>query len=148
MPVITATPSTADVVLKLAGDSAFYGNGFYGTGILFYSYSDNPSVVLLNSVFNKYNDQKVVWGFYDFYGWGSAQILVEGLRLAGKDLTRKGLLKAMESMTAFETNVFGPITFTPDKHNGNNQCIIMAPVIMPGGANKWIQVETMRPPSF
>ena len=73
---------------------------------------------------------------------------MEGLRLAGKDLTREGLLKAMETMTDFETNVLGPITFSPTKHNGNNQCIISAPVVMPGGANRWIQVEPMRAPSF
>ena len=144
---ITATPSTADVVLKLAGESSFYGSGYYGTAIVYYPFPDNPAFIEMNSVWSKYNGEEP-WGFYDWYGWGCAQIMVEGLRLAGQDLTREGLIKAMETMTDFKTNVFGPITYSATKHNGNNQCTIDAPVAMPGGNHKWFQIGPMRPPSF
>ena len=144
---ITATPSTSDIVLKLAGDASFYGSGYYGTAIVYYPFPDNPAAMEMASVWEKYNDAEP-WGFYDWYGWGCAKIMVEGLRLAGPDLTREGLIKGLETMTDFKTDVFGPITFGPDKHNGNNQCTIDAPVAMPGGNHKWFQIGPMRAPSF
>lgn len=142
---ITATPSTADVVLKLAGDAAFYGKGFFGTAILAFPWDMNPAAVEFMNVWAKYNDRP--WGFYDWYGWGCAKILVEGLKRAGKDLTREGLLKAFDTFTGYRSGVFGPITWRPDKRSGTQECIIEAPVKRPNG-NKWIQIGGFRGPSF
>lgn len=141
---ITATPSTDNMVLKLAGDAAFYGNGYFGTAILYYPFPDNPAAAEMMRVWSKYNDTP--WGFYDWYGWGSAMIMVEGLKKAGANPTREGLIKALESFTDFKTNVFGPITWRPDKRYGNQQCIIEAPIRMPGGTHKWIPIAPMRGP--
>lgn len=142
---ITATPSTADVVLKLAGDDAFYGKGFFGTAILAYPWEMNPAAVEFMKVWPKYN--KKPWGFYNWYGWGSAKMMVEGLRRAGKDVTREGLIKALETFTDFKTGVFGPITWRKDKRYGTQECVIQAPVKVPAG-NKWVQIGDFRGPSF
>lgn len=142
---ITATPSTADVVLKLAGDSAFYGKGFFGTAILAYPWEMNPAAVQFMKVWPKYN--KKPWGFYNWYGWGSAKMMVEGLRRAGKDVTREGLIKALETFTDFKTGVFGPITWRKDRRYGTQECVIQAPVKIPAG-NKWVQIGDFRGPSF
>jgi branched-chain amino acid transport system substrate-binding protein len=142
---ITATPSTADVVLKLSGDSAFYGKGFFGTAILAFPWEVNPAAAEFIKVWPKYNQRP--WGFYDWYGWGCAKIMVEGLKRAGKDLTRKGLVKAFESFKDYQSGVFGPITWGPGKRSGSQECIIEAAVKFPGGG-KWIPVSGFRGPSF
>ncbi len=142
---ITATPSTADVVLKLAGDSAFYGKGFFGTAILAYTWDMNPAAIQFKKVWPKYN--KKPWGFYDWYGWGCAKIMVEGLKRAGKDLTRERLVKAFETFTDYKTGVFGPITWRADKRYGTQECIIEAPIKGPAG-NRWIQISGFRGPAF
>lgn len=142
---ITATPSTADVVLKLAGDAAFYGKGFFGTAILAFPWAMNPAAAEFMKVWPKYN--KRPWGFYDWYGWGCAKILVEGLKRAGKDLTREGLVKAFETFTDYKSDVFGPITWRADKRSGTQECIIEAPIKSPAG-NKWVQIGGFRGPSF
>lgn len=142
---ITATPSTANVVLKLAGDDAFYGKGFFGTAILAYAWEMNPAAVEFMKAWAKYN--KRPWGFYNWYGWGSAKIMVEGVRRAGRDLTREGLIKAFETFTDYETGVFGSITWRKDKRYGTQECVIQAPIKSPAG-NAWVQIGDFRAPSF
>lgn len=142
---ITATPSTDDMVLKLAGESAFYGKGFFGTTILAYPWAINPAAAEFMLVWPKYNERP--WGFYDWYGWGSAKIMVEGLQRAGRDLTREGLVKAFESFKDYRSEVFGSITWGPGKRSGSQECIIQAPIKCPAG-NRWIQVGGFRGPSF
>jgi branched-chain amino acid transport system substrate-binding protein len=143
---ITGTQSTADAVLKLAGDDAFYGGGFFGTVIVHYTFDENPAYQEMMKVWKKYND--VPWDFYDWYGWGSAKIMVEGLKRAGAKPTREGLIQALETFKDFETNVFGPITWRPDKRYGSQECAIDAAVRMPGGNHKWFQIAPMRAPRF
>ena len=49
-------------------------------------------------------------------GFAAAKVLVEGLRRAGKDLTRTGLQKALESM---KVNIGGlDISYSPTDHTG------------------------------
>ena len=144
---ITAGPSTADIVLKLAGDAAFSGKGFYGTLLTYEQRPDYPPAAELYKVWPKYNKDSTP-GFYDWYGWGSAKILVEGLKRAGKDLTREGLIKALETFKDYETGVFGPITWTPKKRYGNQQCVIVAPKKKADGSATWAQVGPMRGPKF
>jgi branched-chain amino acid transport system substrate-binding protein len=144
---ITATPSTDNMVLELAGDAVFSGKGFYGTMILYEFRPDYPPAAEMLKIWPKYNgDQKTT--FYDWYGWGSGKIMVEGLKRAGANPTREGLIKAFETFVDFQTDVFGPITWTPSKRYGNQQCIIVAPKKNPQGPATWSQVGPMRAPKF
>jgi ABC-type branched-subunit amino acid transport system substrate-binding protein len=50
-------------------------------------------------------------------GFAAAKVLVEGLRRAGKDLTRSGLQKGLESMQ--KVNIGGlEISYGPKDHTG------------------------------
>ena len=50
---------------------------------------------------------------YYVYGWINAMVFAEGAKRAGKDLTREGLVKALESLKAFDPEgLMGPITYS------------------------------------
>ena len=54
---------------------------------------------------------------YNLYGIGSAQVVVEVLKRAGKDLTREKLLAELAKLRGFETSVHpGPVTCTETDH--------------------------------
>jgi branched-chain amino acid transport system substrate-binding protein len=52
------------------------------------------------------------------YGWGSAQILVEVIERAGKDLTMEKFIEALYTLDKWDGSLFAPISFSPDNHVG------------------------------
>ena len=48
------------------------------------------------------------------------QVMAEGLRRAGKDLTRTKFIEALESIKSFESPWYCPISFSATKHEGMN----------------------------
>lgn len=57
--------------------------------------------------------------YFDLIGYGSSKVVQEGLKRAGRDLTREGFISALETLKNFETGVIFPTTFTPTDHQGN-----------------------------
>lgn len=55
----------------------------------------------------------------DQLAYHGAKTLIEGLRLAGRDLTREKLISALEGLKDFETGIAGATTFGPDRREGN-----------------------------
>ncbi len=56
-------------------------------------------------------------------------LVVEGLRRAGRDLTRERFLKAMESLKGFTNEgLLPPVEFGPDRHHGLNAVRLMRAV--------------------
>jgi len=137
---MTASGSADPIVLKLAGDAAFYGNGFFASGILAYPFKDNPAAAEMMAAWPKYNDRP--WSFYDYYAWGAAKIMVGALDRAGKDLTREGLIRALESFKDYETGIYGPLTWAPDKRAGNQYIQMDAAVKLPRGEHKWFPISS------
>ena len=56
--------------------------------------------------------------FSSLEGFISAKVMVEGLRRAGKNPTREGLVKALESMDAYDVGGF-KISYSPQSHRGS-----------------------------
>ncbi len=54
-----------------------------------------------------------------YWGYVPAVVLVEGLRRAGKDLTREGLTAALEGLHGFETGITPPINYSPTSRVGH-----------------------------
>ena len=53
------------------------------------------------------------------WGWINTMVLFEGLKRAGKDLSREGLVDALETLNNFETGgLRGPISFGPQNRHG------------------------------
>jgi branched-chain amino acid transport system substrate-binding protein len=57
-------------------------------------------------------------GFGTLEGFIAAKVMVEGLKRAGKGLSRETFIKAMESMGELDVGGF-KVTYTPDNHNGS-----------------------------
>jgi len=125
------------IILKLAGDPVFYQNGVYAAGVLTYPFADKPAVAEFLEAWSKYNNEP--WSFYNYFGWGSAVVFVEALKRAGRDLTRDGLIKAIETFREFDS-LFGPLTFTSETRSGAKYIFILGPVKKPNGLNSWYPI--------
>ncbi|MCB1889007.1 MAG: ABC transporter substrate-binding protein [Rhodocyclaceae bacterium] len=57
--------------------------------------------------------------FTSMEGYVAAKVMVEGLRRAGRDLTRDRLISALESMTRYDVGGFD-VAFSPENHSGSS----------------------------
>ena len=68
-------------------------------------------------------ERDVMYTGYYIQGWVTANVLAEGMKKAGKELSNESLVDALEKLRSFETgDLFGPITYTPNKHLGAEHC--------------------------
>jgi ABC-type branched-subunit amino acid transport system substrate-binding protein len=56
--------------------------------------------------------------FVGLEGYINARVLVEGLRRAGRDLTREGFIDAIESIQNYSLGIANPLSFSPTDHQG------------------------------
>lgn len=90
--------------------------------IIFASFSelpdaDVPSVKKYRDEFAKYAQKGERWGVFFMAGIGFVEPMVEGLKRAGRDLTREKFVEAMESIREFK-GVMGSISFGPGVRQG------------------------------
>ena len=65
-------------------------------------------------------------GMYNFYGFMTAMVLVEGLERAGKRLTRDGLIKALEGFKNYDgKGVYQGITYGPNDRAGTEAVVLV-----------------------
>ncbi len=82
-------------------------------------------------------------------GAADIMILVEGLKRAGRDLTREKFAKAMETVRDYtEGDLSAPITFGPDRHHGQNAVRLMRAGKMGDATVKQITGYQIFPPKF
>ncbi len=105
--------------LQLAGE---YGQGLLVLNIFAMPDEDIPGMKRLVAASEKYFGDKwkpapeKIHPYY-VYGWLNAMVFAEGVKRAGKDLTREGLIKAMETIQNFDPEgVMGPISFSATSH--------------------------------
>ncbi len=61
----------------------------------------------------------------DCLGYSGALAFAEGLRRAGRDLSREGFIRALEGIADFETGIGLPTTFGPNRREGNLQARVL-----------------------
>lgn len=76
--------------------------------------------------------------------YSGAKVLVQGLKLAGRDLSREKLIVALEGMYKFDTGLTPPITYTPNRRIGARGAYVVEfqlanRMLAPAGG--WIEVE-------
>lgn len=55
-------------------------------------------------------------------GWVAAKVMMEGVRLAGDDISRKGILRGLESIKNFDTGgITAPFTYSARSHAGYSE---------------------------
>jgi len=59
--------------------------------------------------------------FAGFEGFINAKILVEGLRRAGRDITREGFIDAIETLRNYYLGIGAKVSFGPNDHQGLDQ---------------------------
>jgi branched-chain amino acid transport system substrate-binding protein len=103
--------------------------------------SANPTIARFREEFEKANPALVPQGrpdLTDLLAYGGAMTFVEGLKRAGRDLTRDKLIAALETIRGHESGFSLPTTFTATDHEGNKAARILE--IQPGGQRKLLDV--------
>jgi branched-chain amino acid transport system substrate-binding protein len=77
----------------------------------------NPKIVAWQADMKKYNPNEQIGGFA-LSGWVEAQILAEGLKRTGKDLTREKFLQTMDQMTDYKDSLLPTISYSATDHAG------------------------------
>lgn len=77
--------------------------------------------------------------FLSLQAWASAQILVEGLKRAGRGLTTDALVDALETIRGWDMGIGVPITFGPSEHQGSHK--VWGTVIEGSGALRSLELE-------
>ncbi len=57
---------------------------------------------------------------YNLYGYFYTKLFCEGLERAGRNLTREGLIKAMESIKNWDNGIINPVSFSPEDHQAQD----------------------------
>jgi branched-chain amino acid transport system substrate-binding protein len=121
---ITSTASADNRVIALAGEAAYFGKGFLATGIAHNALvEDTPKIREFKENLKKYQLGDAN-NFYNWYGYGHGTTLVEGLKRAGKDLTREGLIKTLETFKDYENGVLSPVTWGPNLRAGGTSILM------------------------
>ena len=82
--------------------------------------SGEPGAVRGKTIIEKYGEG-VQFGTYALWGLSRAEVLVEGLKRSGRDLTRLKLLQSLETIKDWDDNFLShPISFDEDNHLGLN----------------------------
>ena len=115
-PKFYGTGPTVDArVGKMAGSA---GEGFTATYWANMWDSDEDGPKLYRELCEKYDVPKPYIGLYHYYGFATAQLLVEGLERAGRNPTRKSLVRGLETLKDWDVGSFPPITYGRNDHAG------------------------------
>ncbi|HEY0734070.1 MAG TPA: ABC transporter substrate-binding protein [Herpetosiphonaceae bacterium] len=77
----------------------------------------NPKIAAYHEFMQKYLPNEPVGGF-SLAGVAYSEVLVEGLRRAGQDLTRESLIEALNGMQNFTDGLVPSVSYGPDDHQG------------------------------
>jgi len=101
-------------LLKISGARA--AQGLRATGYPSGPRSHRGERLFVRQMSRLYPDE--IPGSHSRIGYAAAQIVVEGLRRAGPELTREGFFKALESLQDWTGGLIPPISYTADDHRG------------------------------
>jgi len=76
---------------------------------------ENPDLKKANEILAKYRPETKP-GYWSYLGMSGAIVFVEGVKRAGRDLTREKLIVAIEEFKDFRLGVVPPLTFGPGNH--------------------------------
>jgi branched-chain amino acid transport system substrate-binding protein len=114
--MITSVGSDPSVVGALAGGAGIL-NGVYTPSFLVpIQDSGNAFVSQMKVIADK---SGLPWNFYTYYGINTAYVLAQALKAAGPNLTRKGLVNALQTRaSSFRSAAVVPMVISPRTHQG------------------------------
>jgi len=75
--------------------------------------SKSPQLARYKEAYDRFATKGEKWSNNFYSGMISPQIVVEGLKRAGRNLTREGFVRALEQIKDFRETITGPITYKP-----------------------------------
>jgi ABC-type branched-subunit amino acid transport system substrate-binding protein len=76
-------------------------------------------------------------GFLALEGWLVGQVVVEGLRRAGRDLDTERFVAALEEIRGLDVGIGTPLSFGPQRHQASNK--VWGTILQPDGT--WKQID-------
>jgi len=101
-------------LLKITGAKA--AQGLRATGYPTGPRSHRGERLFIRQMSRLYPDE--IPGSHSRIGYAAAQLVVEGLRRAGPDLTRQGFIEGLESLRDWTGGLIPSVSYTPDDHRG------------------------------
>lgn len=109
--------ATDETLLALAGPDSegIWGLALWPDPV----HSQLPAMKKYREILAKYQPKQTP-NRHNLYGYFYAMLTVEGLKAAGRNLTREGFMKAMESLSNWDSGIIPPISFTPSDHHAQS----------------------------
>jgi len=113
--LISSGPLTDEKFIILSGG---VGEGVWGLSLWPDPvHSNAPAVVEYRNIMKKYGKNKNNKpNRYSIFGYFYAKLFVEGLKRAGKDLTRESYISALEGMKNWKNGILPPVSFSQANH--------------------------------
>lgn len=109
--------TASDVIFKGAPEST--GRNWSAVHCYTHPSVGAPGIADMQAAAEKYGFSKDKADVNFVHGWVTGRVLVEGLKAAGKDLTRGSFIKGLETVKDLDTQgLSGPISFGPDTRSG------------------------------
>lgn len=106
-------------VIQLAGDAA---EGYLGVIPFAFPYENVPGMAAIKEYLTSQGQKLEDKNQKFVQGWTSALIMLEGVRLAGDNVTGEGIKAGLESLSNFDTGgLSAPVTFTAESHRGSEK---------------------------
>jgi ABC-type branched-subunit amino acid transport system substrate-binding protein len=117
--IISSGPLTDEKYINLSGG---VGEGVWGLSLWPDPvHSQNPAVAEYRKIVEKYGkDRDKTPNRYSLYGYYYAKLFVEGLKRAGKNVTRESYIAALESVKNWESGITPPVSFSSSNHLAQN----------------------------
>lgn len=110
----TYSPSVANSVLELGGPAL---EGAKAIGLTVPVNADTPAIKQYREALAKYSPGEKP-DYVSLIGYALTMATVEGLRRIDGPINRPNLVKALYSMRDYDTGIFPPISYAPDRHLG------------------------------
>jgi ABC-type branched-subunit amino acid transport system substrate-binding protein len=117
--IISSGPLTDEKYINLSGG---VGEGIWGLSLWPDPVNSNePAVVEYREIMQKYGkDRDKTPNRYSLYGYYYAKLFVEGLKRAGKNLTRESYIAALEGVKDWKSGITPAVSFSETDHLAQN----------------------------
>jgi len=92
----------------------------------------NPKIVEYQEFMKKYAPNEQIGGF-SLSGYVEAQVMTEGLRRTGKELTRERFMQTMDQMKDYTGSVLPNVSYSPTDHAG-----VKTAFLQKAQGNRWV----------
>ncbi len=117
--IISSGPLTDEKYINLSGG---VGEGVWGLSLWPDPvHSQDPAVVEYRKIVDQYGeDRDKTPNRYSLFGYYYAKLFVEGLKRAGKNVTRESYIAALEGIKNWESGIAPPVSFSATDHLAQN----------------------------